>query len=408
MDALIKANPNFRLLSKTKLYEAARKADPSIKRKTFDDWYASNKTPTNELFASPPPTRRKKFAKIAFPPDSFQIDVVFMNRYKAANRGLTAFLLLVEVNSRRAFAYVLKDTKMETILASYRKFLQDVQDKPHFVKGDDEFSARKFVAANDAKDITVITGTAKDEHVTQGDPLGIIDSLVRTLRRLIEKRIAADDDPKWTSWLGEIVDTYNATPHGSLGKGKVASEAGRGHSPWGQHPPAADAPAPQRGAQANAYPTPDEVYEDHSAKHKIWAAGAAHNMALSKDVAEKFKAGDYVRVRLAKPQFTKGTTQTMSLQVYQVTGVTGTRVAVKTYPEGVQQARAYKPNELLKVDKPATLEAPKRAEAVRAKSTAARKLAKEGVAPVAKPPAARTRSAARGPTTRSRAARPRP
>jgi hypothetical protein len=184
------------------------------------------------------------------------------------------------------------------------------------------------------------------------------------------------------------------------------------------------------------------VYEDHSAKHKIWAAGAAHNMALSKDVAEKFKAGDYVRVRLAKPQFTKGTTQTMSLQVYQVTGVTGTRVAVKTYPEGVQQARAYKPNELLKVDKPATLEAPKRgraarghppggqhppaadapaplrgaqadaypkrAEAVRAKSTAARKLAKEGVAPVAKPPAARTRSAARGPTTRSRAARPRP
>jgi hypothetical protein len=374
MDALIKANPNFRLLSKTKLYEAARKADPSIKRKTFDDWYASNKTPTNELFASPPPTRRKKFAKIAFPPDSFQIDVVFMNRYKAANRGLTAFLLLVEVNSRRAFAYVLKDTKMETILASYRKFLQDVQDKPHFVKGDDEFSARKFVAANDAKDITVITGTAKDEHVTQGDPLGIIDSLVRTLRRLIEKRIAADDDPKWTSWLGEIVDTYNATPHGSLGKGK----------------------------------TPDEVYEDHSAKHKIWAAGAAHNMALSKDVAEKFKAGDYVRVRLAKPQFTKGTTQTMSLQVYQVTGVTGTRVAVKTYPEGVQQARAYKPNELLKVDRPATLEAPKRAEAVRAKSTAARKLAKEGVAPVAKPPAARTRSAARGPTTRSRAARPRP
>jgi hypothetical protein len=131
-------------------------------------------------------------------------------------------------------------------------------------------------------------------------------------------------------------------------------------------------------------------------------------MALSKDVAEKFKAGDYVRVRLAKPQFTKGTTQTMSLRVYQVTGVAGTRVAVKTYPEGVQQARAYKPNELLKVDKPATLEAPKRAEAVRAKSTAARKLAKEGVAPVAKPPAARTRSAARGPTTRSRAARPRP
>jgi hypothetical protein len=374
MDALLRSNPGFRLLSKTKLFEAARKADPTIKRKAFDEWYASNKTPTNELFATPPPTRRKKFAKIAFPPDSFQIDVAFMSKYKSANRGITAFLLLVEVNSRMAFAYVLKDTKMETILASYRKFLQDVQDKPQFVKGDDEFSARKFVSANEAQNINVITGTAKDEHVTQGDPLGIVDSLVRTLRRLIEKRIAADDDPKWTSWLGQILDTYNATPHGSLGKGK----------------------------------TPEEVYEDHSAKHKIWAAGAAHNMALSKDLAERFKAGDYVRVRLAKPQFTKGATQTMSLQVYQVTGVKGTRVAVKTYPEGAQQTRAYKANELLKVDRPATLEAPRRAEAVRAKSTAARKLAKEGVAPVAKPPAARTRNATKGPTTRSRAARPRP
>jgi uncharacterized protein (DUF2267 family) len=337
MDALLEQHPNWKLLSKTKLGQHAKRN--GVSKKDFDAWYASNKPATNELFARP--TRAQhKHGRIAHPPYSYQIDVVFMDHYKAANRG-TCFLLIVEVNSRKAWAYVLKSKEMPAIVAAYEKFLKSGARDPWMVQGDDDFAAKAFRDANDKRDIPVVTHVAADEHRTSGDAMGILNSLVRTLRTLLEKKITEHDDPKWPKFLQACVDTYNETPHGSLNNGA----------------------------------TPDEAYDDPDAMARNFEANAQYNQEHDAKVAGLFKVGDYVRVRLAKPKFVKGTTVQNSLEVYQVSAVAKGRVSIKSVPDGAQQPRAYKPNELVVVDKPTAAEMPAvRAEAAVRATRATRKL----------------------------------
>lgn len=315
----------------------------SLTQKEFDAWHSSREaqdTVVQELFAKP--KKKFRFSRIAAPPWSFQIDVVHMDRYKSQNRGVDRFLLLVEIESRKAFAYVLKSETVADVLKAYKRFLKDAQHEPFLVQGDDYFSAKEFVAFNE--NIPVVTDVAAEEHVTKGDPLGILDRLVKTLRAIMEKRIHADDDPKWPAWLDEVIRDYNHTPHKTL-KNK----------------------------------TPDQVYDSLPLIHARWVEDSAYNAEVSKQVQAHFKVGDYVRKRLKKGTFEKGSTQTMSLEVYRVTKVKGTRVSLETYPDGEDVARAAKPNELLKVDKPVNAPAPVTVTNAVKEGRTSRRLAKEGI-----------------------------
>lgn len=342
MDALLRQNPSWKLLSKTKLFAAAKAKDPSLKRAALDEWYKANGSVTNEFFARP--RARGKQAKIASPPYSFQIDVVQLPAYRSANAGVSKFLLIVEINSRKAWAYPLKDETMPTILASYKRWLDALKDEPWKIEGDDAFAAKAFQDFNRKRNVPVKTGVAADEHITKGNPLGIIDSLVWTLKSLIEKRIRAEDDAKWTKWLDEVLKLYNETPHDGLKEGKA----------------------------------PNDVYGDLIEMHKRWVAASEHNREVAQQVAEKFKKGDFVRVRLRKATFEKGTTQTMSDEVYRVVS-SGLRVTLETWPGGESVPRQYKPNELAKVDKPVNVPAAGRTSTVRKTSAAATKLTKDGL-----------------------------
>jgi hypothetical protein len=343
----LETHPNWAYLSKTKLKAALKAAGVAASAKDVDAWWSSERHVVHELFAKP--RKKFRFSRIAAPPWSFQIDVVRMDKYRTQNRGVDRFLLLVEISSRKAFAYVLKSETVSDVLKAYRQFLKDAGPRerpevPFLVQGDDYFAAKEFQAFNAKKEIPVLTAVAADEHVTTGDPLGILDRLVQTLRGVLEKRIHAEDDPKWPAFLGEVVADYNATPHETL-KGK----------------------------------TPDQVYARLPDIHARWVEDSAYNAEVSKDVQAQFKVGNYVRKRLKKGVFEKGATQTMSLEVYRVANVKGTRVSLETYPEGEKVPRAAKPNELLKVDKPHTAPTPVTVEKAVKEGRTFRRLRKEGI-----------------------------
>ena len=130
------------------------------------------------------PTRNPARASLTIvaPPRSFQIDIVLLPLYKGANQGKDKFLLLVDVLSRRAFAYVLKSGQMRDVLDAYGLFLDDVSDV-HSVTGDNFFNNRQFKLMNNTNDIKLYTGIAEEDHMTnKGNRLGIIDRLTRTER----------------------------------------------------------------------------------------------------------------------------------------------------------------------------------------------------------------------------------
>lgn len=343
IDQLVQGIKRHELLSKHKLYERVRQLQ-KVSKKDFDAWWDKRGHTVHELYAKP--QKRFKFARITGPPYSFQIDTIHLNRYKRQNGGKSMFLLLVEIGSRKAFAYVLKSEKTADVLTVYKRFLKDAGHLPFFVKGDNYFAAEAFVEQNAERNIVVLTNVAADEHVTRGNPLGILDRLVRTLRTMIQKRIHVTGNAKWTEWLPEVLEDYNSNPHKAL-KGR----------------------------------SPDQEYDDLLSLHRRWVENSAYNKSLSKEVEQTFRPGDYVRMKLEKGAFEKGATQTMSLEVYQVASVKGGRVELKTYPAGEKVARAAKPNELIRVNRPiGTAPAPPTVmETAKKEARQARRLAKEGL-----------------------------
>jgi len=66
-------------------------------------------------------TKPEKLYKITGPPGSYQIDLVFLPKYRSSNKGITTFLFLVEIPSRKAFAYPVKSKRGPDILDAYEK-----------------------------------------------------------------------------------------------------------------------------------------------------------------------------------------------------------------------------------------------------------------------------------------------
>ncbi len=320
----IAEKPTLRLLSQDKLFRTLRKDNPDLKLKDVQAYFAANRDEVLERFAKP---GRYKQAKITAPPYSFQIDVIHLPAYKATNGNKDRFFLAIDILSRKAFAYVLKSGKVPDVLKAYKQLLKDAKPNlpkwtPTYVEGDDFFEAKAFYDYSISKSIPVHTGVAKDDHIASGDRLGIVDRCTRTLKVLISKRMAADDDTKWTKWLQEIVELYNQTPN-----------AGAGNQ------------------------APLDAYADFHGMYRKWRGQMKGNMAVADKVAQKFSVGQFVRIKVLKGAFDKEGAS-MSKAVYEITGVTGTKLMLKDAVTGNPYKRSVKPTEVTKVAGPSSTAAP--------------------------------------------------
>ena len=187
---------------------------------------------------------------------------------------LIPILLLVDVLSRKAWAYVLTKSKQEKRAEVSVKTLEEFKNevgKINGLTGDNEFSSaaiRKFCEDND---IRLDTSVAKEEHISNGNKLGIIDRLVRTLRELIEKYydITGNRTDNIKEVMKTIIDTYNNNSHRTL-KNK----------------------------------TPNQVYKDNDDQMTRHLNDSVHNQQVYKSVP--FNDGDKVRILEEKGKFDKG------------------------------------------------------------------------------------------------------
>ena len=120
--------------------------------------------------------------KITAPPRTFQIDIFWFRR----GETLKPILLLVDILSRKAFFYMLSKKTQENILDALKLFKNEVGEI-NGLEGDNEFSKTDIKQFCQDNNIRLDTSVSKEEHISKGNKLGIIDRLVRTLRELIEK-----------------------------------------------------------------------------------------------------------------------------------------------------------------------------------------------------------------------------
>ena len=303
---IIKEKPSFKLLGKARLYKVLKPIDKKITMKMVAE-YLEDK-PLQQVFHRPvEPVPLKITAK----PRSFQIDIIEMTKYKKQNKGLSKFLLIADVMSRKAFAYPMKSGKMDEVLDKYKQFCADVGNI-NSVTGDDFFKNNAFLKFNQSKDIETFTDVAKDDHVSYGNKLGIVDRLTRTLKGLIKRKMVDDDNVKWTEYLDEIVNLYNSTPHSSLNDD-----------------------------------TPNGRWKNKRDQEEEHSKDILDNEKQYKKV--KVDVGDDVRIFKGKETFKKED-MTFSRDIYKIVGKSGLRFKVVD-EEGKPYKRNLKAHELLKIAK---------------------------------------------------------
>ena len=114
--------------------------------------------------------------KITAPPRTFQIDIFW---WKKADT-LIPILLLVDILSRKAWAYVLTKSKKEKRADVSVQTLQEFKAEVGLIRGlegDNEFSSAAVKKFCDDNDIRLDTSVAKEEHINNGNKLGFIDRL---------------------------------------------------------------------------------------------------------------------------------------------------------------------------------------------------------------------------------------
>ena len=243
--------------------------------------------------------------KITAPPRTFQIDIFWWRR----GDTLIPILLLVDILSRKAWAYVLTKSKQEKRADVSVKTLQEFQAEVGFIKGlegDNEFSSAAIKKFCEDNNIRLDTSVSKEEHISNGNKLGIIDRLVRTLRELIEKYfdITGHRTDNIKDVIAAVIATYNSSSHRTL-KNR----------------------------------SPNQVFKDNDDQVVRHINDSAHNQQVYKSVP--FESGQKVRILEQKEKFDKGK-QKFSKDVYTVDKKEGYKIIVNG------TSRKLKPAELLK------------------------------------------------------------
>ena len=247
-----------------------------------------DKQPVRQVFRR---QRKPAHRVIDAQPYAYQMDLMFFNQEKYANRGLKVFLVLIEITSRKAFIYPMKSKTAASVYNQLLKFIK--QERPIriiYSDGGSEFTNKRVQK--------LLTDNNIDFFKLQNDThnsLAIINRFIRTMRERIEKFMTYRNSDSFVYLLNKFVTNYNNTPHGGLAGGEF---------------------------------TPNDIHDDPKLLKNIRILKSQEEAARIQKASARIQTisiGDKVRVRLPRNKFTKGTKQIFSDELYTVTGTKGQR-----------------------------------------------------------------------------------
>ncbi len=153
--------------------------------------------------------------------DLLEMDIFVLDKHSKQNKGYGYIFAVVDVFSRKAYAYPMKHRALEYTTAALKMFFDEPDVKKYktgfsviisdsdsaFLGGKDSTDERNFKKVLDDTDW-------KHDTVPIGDhkALGIIDRWARTLITILTKVFLENGNTRWSDELDTIVNYYNNTP----------------------------------------------------------------------------------------------------------------------------------------------------------------------------------------------------
>ena len=264
-------DPKTGFTSANVLYKKLRKDGHTVTLKQVSDFIKKQETAQIHKQA-----KRKTGRVIDADPYSFQMDLIFFDKFKTINRGFGVFLVLIEITSRKGFIYPLKKKTAEQVREALQTFFEEQKNIKYIYSDNGKEFMNKQVQE-------LIANNIKNTHfVLQDDnhrSLGIINRFIRTMRERIEKWITANKSKNFIDVLDDLVDNYNNTEN-STG--------------W----------------------TPNEAHPNLDILRQIRIEKSMREAEFFEETI--FKVGDTVRLRLRHNLFTKGSKPKFSEEIYTV------------------------------------------------------------------------------------------
>ena len=215
--------------------------------------------------------------------NNWQCDIGFLDKYKKNNRGFSNFLACIDVLSKKGYAEAMKSKDMNSTSKAFSEILKRASpNKPEKLQTDrgKEFYNKIFREIMKKNDI-LLYSTHSDKKAA------VAERFIKTLKEKIKRYMDANQTNNWVSVFPKIVQTYNSSPHKSIGM------------------------------------SPNEVNEttSKSAIKKLYG----HLWEQDKKAKPKFKIGDRVRISELKKPFKKGYEGYWSPEMFKVLKVNNTK-----------------------------------------------------------------------------------
>ena len=148
---------------------------------------------------------------------TYQADTFFLKQH---SKSKVKFVALINVETRRAYAYHVPDLKKRTIVEMFNNWLTDIPDGqyPSVISSDlgSEFNSKDFYNWLEDKKIRLYYINKSDYKTSYAT--AIVDRFIRTIKEKLERYQKSNDTKSIIQAVKDIVEGYNNTTHRMLGK----------------------------------------------------------------------------------------------------------------------------------------------------------------------------------------------
>ena len=162
--------------------------------------------------------RKKTLGKIvAYRPLSLiQMDIYVMAKYVTGNKGYKYILCMIDVFTRKVWAYKMKKKDNKNVQDSFKQFLSDSKINkytPTILMSDNDstFINKSFQEILEKNKIIHQPNIIDDHHA-----LGLIDRFARTIKTIFTRLFVQTKSDNWIDHIDEIVGNYNNNGHTAI------------------------------------------------------------------------------------------------------------------------------------------------------------------------------------------------